>query len=133
MSRRPSRWSLARRAHCKAKRPRVLLGAERLEPRQMMAVDVAATLRQGILRIEGTNQDDYIDVRQENDQISVAGITIRTGKSLLDNVPTSAVKAIVIKGHGGDDRISLDHPSLTGLQPIVKPARISGGASNDPD
>src|SRR5262245_61141534 len=90
------------------KRPRAQLGVEVLEGRELMAANLLASLSNGQLQIEGTEQADNILVRPNADRIEVVnGATNTTVFSAL----TQQVRQIAVQGLAGDDLIRID-PSI---------------------
>lgn len=119
-----------KRAGNKVKRSNLRL--ERLEDRKMMAANLMADLySSGVLRIEGTERNDTIVVRQINNSLSVDNIRIRNNGSMLSRVSANAVSRIDVYGLGGNDTILLNSDSVSGQQSIYKPSRIFGGNGAD--
>jgi Ca2+-binding RTX toxin-like protein len=104
---------------------------EQLEARELMASRLTATLDgAGVFRIEGTERNDMILVRQVNQQISIANLaSIRTPDGPSRTVRASRVKSFVVHGLGGDDTVDLT--ASGGAQQIIVPATLSGGAGKD--
>jgi Ca2+-binding RTX toxin-like protein len=92
---------------------------------------VTAQLVNGTLTIKGTPGDDSIQVRQVNRRISVDNIQIVVGKARVADVSVSQVKKIQIDGLDGDEDIRFGSSAVTGLQDILIPTLINGGAGND--
>src|SRR5262249_52029815 len=105
-------------------------GVERLEERTLLASHLTASLSGGLLRIQGTSHGDQIIVREINNRISVAGVSIRVGGHRRASVSASSVRRIEVNGLGGNDTIDLDSKAHGG-QPIRVPAVIRGGPGND--
>jgi uncharacterized protein YkwD len=103
---------------------------EGLEERSLMASHLTANLSGGVLRIEGTNQNDQILVRQDNNRISVSYTDIKVGSGYQASVAASSVKRIEVRGLAGDDRISLDSENRGG-QALHVPTYVWGGDGND--
>lgn len=98
---------------------------ERLEVRELMAANLMASLVNGQLYIEGTNNADAITVRQVGSQISVDKINILAGGKYQSSVAASQVSSVLVKGLGGNDTVRLDATTLT------KNATVYGGAGDD--
>src|SRR5262249_11473748 len=105
------------------------LGIEALETRELMAASLTASLSGGLLRIEGTEGADSINVRKINDQISVEGIDILFGGVRTPSVSASQVSRLEVFSLGGDDVIGITADNLTG--PNVTQANIYGGNDRD--
>lgn len=104
------------------------LGVERLEAREMPAARLTAWLsNDGMLRVEGTERNDTILVRQTANRISVYGAYIQTGSARVSSVVANTVKGIDVKGLGGNDTIRLDR----GTQAIQVGAKLDGGLGRD--
>ena len=104
-------------------RSRRRLSFEGLEPRQVLAGGLTATLANGVLAITGTEQADTIVVRQIDNRLSIDGLS---GSYAVNQVNRIAVNAL-----GGDDVVNLDSGALSGQQPITIPASVYGGWGND--
>src|SRR5262245_48878527 len=97
-----------------------------LEDRQLLAAALTATLLAGTLRIEGTEADDLITVRQflqdiiteaapegavappsSTPYLSVDGTAILLGGTAVSSVPLSFVQRIEVFALGGNDRVVL--------------------------
>jgi Ca2+-binding RTX toxin-like protein len=103
-----------------------------LEGRELPASAVTATLADGLLRIEGTEQPDTIVVHQIDGRVSVQGARILFGpaKEPVTDVAVNLVHQVEIAGLGGADAIRLG--GQTKLDPPVDVAgRVDGGAGND--
>jgi hypothetical protein len=81
------------RRHCS-------LQFETLEPRQVMAAGVLASLSSGVLNLTGTNLADSIAIRQGSKKISIAGVS--------GSWSATKVMSIAVQLQGGNDYISLD-------------------------
>jgi hypothetical protein len=103
---------------------------EALETRELLAAGLTASLENGLLRVVGTPERDWIVTRQQQDgQISVeGGVQILSGDQLLDSVPKQDVTRIELAGLGNDDYLALfgaDAGSFTGG------VMMSGGDGRD--
>jgi len=98
---------------------RARLGVEVLEERLLPA----ATLSGGVLRIEGTEGDDVIRVRQSSGRIEVVGLPLV--------VTASAVVRVEVRGLGGNDVIRLDSRALGGTEDLLEPCSVWGGDGDD--
>ena len=83
------------------------------------------------LRIEGTNGNDQIIVRQINNQISIDNASIRWGNTNVQSISASAVKGITVDSLAGNDLILLNSGDFAGQQAITASATVHGGAGND--
>jgi Ca2+-binding RTX toxin-like protein len=109
---------------------RTRLGLESLDDRCLPAASLTASFNWasgangpvGVLRIEGTEAADTINIRQANGVVSVDGVGW---------VPASYVKVIAVLGLGGNDTIKLNSDSVSGQQPITALTLVDGGAGND--
>lgn len=106
-------------------------GAEPLDIRCLPAAGVAASLAGGILRIEGTDLADSIQVAYRampsNPRFGGAGAAI--GFVTIDGSfrsPLVRFSGIIVNAHGGDDTIVINQ-----LGPAGVPIGIDGGAGND--
>src|SRR5437667_10302657 len=93
-----------------------LTKAEALEPRRLLASFAARALH-GVLRINGTDQNDVISVKRSSDGI----FQVSLGNQTLD-FSQFAVKSIALDAGGGDDRISVG---------VNRPCTVMGGDGND--
>jgi len=103
---------------------------EALEPRLFMAAQTAVLVGT-ILTIEGTINNDGIDVNQNTDATTgavVIEVPLNNGNTY--KTPLSVVTRIVINGLDGDDRIDCSSVA-SGLPPVSIPVSIIGGAGND--
>ncbi len=96
------------------------LRLESLESRRLLAVDVTATLDDGLLYVQGTEGPDGIVLRQTQD-----------GRFTIDytqfSFPAAAVDRIFVDALGGNDFVQLELlPAGT-----VLPAVVDGGDGND--
>ena len=87
---------------------------EPLETRQMLS----ATLKNGVLTVEGTELADVIAISQDKTNVRVN----ENGKATA--FKASSVKSVVVNGRGGDDQ-------LLGRTNLQKPMTLRGGAGND--
>lgn len=94
---------------------------ESLEPRTVMAAAVGATLKNGILYIEGTEGNDKIFVRQKGNVISIDGVKIQ-GSGTVNEIQVNAL--------GGDDIVRLDGNGKSAEAVKVK-SIVWGGDGND--
>jgi hypothetical protein len=99
-----------RRAIPGALRPAERLGGERLEPRLALATDLTVALRDGIVRIAGTDGDDAIFVRQE---AAAVVVDYSSGVNTVGRVTfPSGVRGIEVFGFAGRDLIVVNVGSL---------------------
>jgi hypothetical protein len=103
------------------KNPTFRPAQESLEHRVVPAA--TATLYGNYLYVQGTNSNDYLQVVQSNNRLSVYGAKINSNGSQLDSVSTSAVLKVAFYGYGGNDTIN-----ASGLTEDVY---ASGGDGND--
>jgi Ca2+-binding RTX toxin-like protein len=87
---------------------------EPLEKRQMMS----ATLKNGVLTVEGTEMPDVIAVSQDAKYVRVN----ENGK--VTPFAVGSVKSVVINARGGNDQ-------LLGRTNLTKPMTLRGGAGDD--
>ena len=102
---------------------------ESLEVRSLPAAAVTATFTSGVLRIEGTAENDTINVRQSNQQISIDGVVIQVGRQRLGAINASQVSRIEVNGGDGNDFVML--AKGRDRLPIAIAATLSGGRGND--
>lgn len=86
---------------------------EKLETRQVLAASVTATLDGNVLRVQDTDRDDDIVVRQHAGQIKVDGVGAWNA---------AGVKSVEVKLGGGNDFVS-----LRGLENIDTKVTSKGG------
>jgi hypothetical protein len=113
--------------------------AEPLERRRLLS----ATLKDGLLDVEGRPIPDNIYVREEvRAQTGEKVIVVEIDSPLLDipathqEFPASDVKSIIVRGLGGNDLIDLAIatyavPALAGTGPVDQYTRVDAGAGND--
>lgn len=94
-----------------------------LEDRCLQAAGLSASFHDGVLQIQGTDDNDRIVVRQIEQRISVKGIAIDINGQAQNRIPVANVTKIVILGEGGDDVMRLDQVTVA--------SEVSGGAGND--
>ncbi len=100
------------------------LTIERLEPREVLAASVTATLSSGgNLKVIGTDHDDNILFRQGGGKISIANVS----KSWSVN----KVKSITIDLKGGDDYVSLNSVANGGARNMWVPVSIRSGVGTE--
>lgn len=104
---------------------------ETFEIRQYPAATLTATFSGGVLNIEGTTKADTITVQQMDNQISVAGLRIKSGNTTVDRVDASQIQRITINGLAGNDTIRLAGSGTGTLQDIRILSVINGGDGND--
>ena len=97
---------------------------ELLEHRSLMASNLQATLSGGYLYVFGGSADDYINLSQSSNRLSVSNTLISVGSSKVTSVDATSVKKLVIYGQGGNDVLNVS-PSIT------KDAYLYGGSGND--
>jgi hypothetical protein len=102
-----------------------------LEERSLMAAEVTAILTDNILRIEGTDGDDQIVVRQIEGKLSIDNTAIRHHGDYVTHIDALMVDSIEVFGFAGDDQIRLNSEAIPGQQPILINSRIYGGDGND--
>src|SRR5689334_22592206 len=78
---------------------------EQLDQRAMFA-GVTGFLYWGGLYLEGTNQDDVIEIRMQGDRIEIPGAQIfeETG-DLRTSIPRQNIYFISVFGYGGNDQL----------------------------
>lgn len=105
---------------------------EALEDRSLLATALNATLSYGVLRIEGTDYADRINVRQINSRISVEGISIRLdGQGTVSSIAASDVRQIQVRGLGGNDWIDIGGEPTSESNTLRAPTSIWAGTGND--
>lgn len=105
---------------------------EGLEDRNLLAAQLTASLSNGLLRIEGTDADDSIVVRQIHDRISIDHVQIdQSDQSPTDSVAASEVDRFEIRGLGGDDKIWLNSGDVSGQDPLMQKVTVWAGTGND--
>lgn len=93
---------------------------ETLERREVFATGITAVLADGILRVEGTDQADMINVRHmADDTMAVEGISISVNGQPQGTVPVANVQRIEVYGLDGDDHIRLDDQQFKSHTPSV--------------
>jgi Ca2+-binding RTX toxin-like protein len=99
---------------------------EHLERRQVLA-NWGVSVVEGVLTIEGTNQNDRIVVAVA-DELGTLSVQFNTQAAQLFNPldadPTKAFSSIAINGNGGNDRITVGAG-------VLLDATIDGGSGND--
>ena len=99
-----------RRTGRRGSRPAERLRNERLEPRLALAADLAVTLVDGVVRIEGTSGDDAIFIRQEGEAVA---IDYASGLNTTGRVTfPPGVERIEAQGGAGRDLFVLQLGSL---------------------
>ena len=84
---------------CRKKQPR-RMQFETLEPRQVMAAGITASLTSGgVLNVMGTDSADQIQFKQVGKYLSIDGVS--------GSWTESKVKSIFVDLKGGDDYVSL--------------------------
>ena len=105
---------------------------ESLEARRVLTAKITAALgADGVLNVQGTNNNDQITVRQVNGRISVSNAKVLVNGKLENSIPTSLVRQIRVNGLNGNDRILLEGNGPGGRQNITLPTVIDGGNGND--
>jgi RTX calcium-binding nonapeptide repeat (4 copies)/Calpain family cysteine protease len=94
---------------------------EQLETRDLLAV--TASLLFNNLFIQGTTGNDYINVTQANNQISVYGTKISNGVTKLNSVSAASVSRIFVDAYAGNDTII--------LSTVTKDCIVTAGAGDD--
>jgi len=94
---------------------------ETLENRQLMAANITANLSGGLLRVEGTPQNDTIIMRQVGSVISIDGVKING---------SGTINKIEIRGLSGNDVLRADGNGAFN-QSVRVPTTIWGGGNND--
>jgi Ca2+-binding RTX toxin-like protein len=105
---------------------------EKLEDRRMMAADI--DLDDGVLNIQGTDGNDYIEVfvDVDDDKLRVVVGNLSTGALLAeDEFDREDVDAIVANGLGGDDVIINNTDIRANLNGGIGNDILIGGAAND--
>jgi uncharacterized delta-60 repeat protein len=95
-------------------------------PNYLKAYALTSVSDSGVLEIEGTSGNDFIDLEigtQEIDGQSVAVIKVTFNGSVID-VPTDLVSSIKINGNNGNDAITVGND-------ITLSSTINGGSGND--
>src|SRR5690606_6491034 len=100
--------------------PSIPAALDPLEARRLLAV----TFDGGVVRVEGTEDDDMIVVSVHPSDDSMLNVRLNDEVTPFD---ASAVSRIEIFGLGGDDRILADHVNGD----VSVRMRIRGGAGND--
>lgn len=95
---------------------------ESLETRVVPAA-VTATLYGNYLYVQGTNSDDYLQVTQSNNRLSVYNAKIYKNGSYVDSIDANSVLKVAIYGYGGNDIIN--------ASTLTKDVYASGGDGND--
>src|SRR6516164_2191821 len=95
---------------------------EALEQRELLA-GIQAYVALGNLYVLGTPGNDFINVAQTNNQISVAGTQIAVRNSRVNSIDASSISKVIVYGYGGDDFID--------LTTIKNDATIYAGAGKD--
>jgi Ca2+-binding RTX toxin-like protein len=95
---------------------------EALEQRELLA-GIQAYVAIGNLYVLGTPGNDFINVAQTNNQISVAGTQIAVRNSRVNSIDASSISKVIVYGYGGDDFID--------LATIKNDATIYAGAGKD--
>lgn len=105
---------------------RARLEVEALERRELMASHFSASLNSGLLRIDGTDQADRIDIHQTGNAVKV------TAKNPLESLSrtydASKVLEIRVVGAGGNDVIDLHGSESSGTR--IR-SELFGGAGAD--
>ena len=97
------------------------LSMETLENRQLMAANITASLSGGVLRVEGTQQNDTIIMRQIGNTVSIDGVRING---------SGTINRIEIRGLGGNDVLRADGNGVFN-QSVRIPTTIWGGTGKD--
>ncbi len=79
---------------------------EELEPRELPA-GIQAYVAQGNLYVLGTNNNDFIQVTQTNQQLSVLGTQIAVNGAHVASVNASTIAQVIVYGYNGGDFIDL--------------------------
>lgn len=77
---------------------------EVLEIREVMSA-VTASLTDGVLQIEGTDDADLIRFFESGGDISLQDVEIQANGSTFSSIPVSSVHSVKINSHGADDAI----------------------------
>jgi Ca2+-binding RTX toxin-like protein len=105
---------------------------ESLEARRVLTAKITAALgADGVLNVQGTNNNDQITVKQVNGRISVSNAKVLVNGRLENSVPNSLISQIRVNGLNGNDRILLEGKGPGGRQNITLPTVIDGGNGND--
>lgn len=87
------------------------LQMERLEAREQMAANLTAIFQDGVLKVEGTPNNDTIYLRNEASKIKIDGINItaitRGISRTWTSVDVSAISSIEVSGLAGNDTIQM--------------------------
>jgi hypothetical protein len=95
---------------------------EALEQRVLPA-GIQAYVVQGNLYVLGTNSNDFIQVTQTNQQLSVLGTQIAVNGARVASINASSIAQVIVYGYNGDDFIDLSS--------VKNAATIYAGAGND--
>src|SRR2546421_57392 len=90
---------------------------EMLEERRMMSATITARMDGAVLRVQGTDAADVIDVSE--DPLINGGVVVNADPNLF----FVNVRLVVIEGKGGDDTLSFEGRTIGSI--------ISGGDGND--
>ena len=97
------------------------LSLESLENRKLMAANITATLSGGVLKVEGTPNNDVIIMRQIGNVVSIDGVRING---------SGTINKIEVRGLGGNDVLRLDGNGVAN-QSVRVAATIWGGDGSD--
>jgi Ca2+-binding RTX toxin-like protein len=126
-------------------------GVDLLEDRQLLAASLTASFVEGILRVEGTEAADTINVRQffvagdtqavpgdaiappppSVPHLSVDGTPILIKGTAVGSVPVALVKRIEVFGLGGNDRVVLGAKDSKFDPDLTVGGHLEGGAGDD--
>ncbi len=84
-----------------------------------------------ILKVVGTANNDWIQLRQRFGRISVDDLQILVSGSLKPSVATTQVTKIEINVASGDDTVRFLGAEAAGYENVILPTAIRGGAGND--
>jgi hypothetical protein len=80
---------------------------EPLESRELLTTGIQAYVTGGNLYVLGTPGNDFINIAETNNQISVAGAQITVGGRPVAGVDAASISKVIVYGNGGDDFINL--------------------------
>lgn len=93
-----------------------------------VVTDIAVGLNSGVLRIDGTDDDDWVQIQDTGSQIVVHAFTPQgTRDTVLASYSKSQVSSIVFYGGNGDDTFKNWYKNATG----TIACSLYGGAGND--
>jgi len=121
-----------RRVYAPAHKTRpATLAVEALEERSLPTAGLTALLQDGVLRIEGTDGDDIVRVRQVDNTVSVDYTLIQSSNGeAVKRVPAALVTKVEVRGRGGEDLIHLITTAADGQTSSFAPVVVETGTGN---